>query len=148
MSWHCYTFAETPKITVPSHGHHASCLRGIDDIESACRSARALENEYLFERVHVPSGTWSRWAFLSETGFVKARNYVGPTVSVRHNCGPPRDTWEPRGTAHPCGWEFTKPGTHSSIGSGYEIWQRVWAGAEARVTGSAGAHGAETDSGR
>ena len=76
-------FAKTPKVTVPSHGNHASCLRGIDDVESACRSARALGNEYLFERVHVPSGTWSRWAFLSESGFVKAHRFAGPTRGGR-----------------------------------------------------------------
>ena len=50
-------FAKTPKVTVPSQSNHAPCLRGIDDVESACRSARALGNEYLFERGHVPSGT-------------------------------------------------------------------------------------------
>ena len=72
-------FAKTPRVTVPSHGTHASCLRGIEDVESACRSARALGNEYLFERVHVPSGSWSRWVFLSETGFIKACDYSGPT---------------------------------------------------------------------
>ena len=68
---------------VLSYGHHASCLRGIDDIESACRSARALKNEYLFERVQVPSETWSRWDFLSKTGFVKARSYAGTTRGGR-----------------------------------------------------------------
>ena len=72
-------FAKTPGVTVPSHGNHASCLRGIEDVESACRSARALGNECLFGRVHVPSGNWSRWVFLSETGFVKACDYSGPT---------------------------------------------------------------------
>ena len=72
-------FAKTPGVTVTSHGNHASCLRGIEDVESACRSARALGNEYLFERFHVPSGSWSRWVFLSETGFVKACDYSGPT---------------------------------------------------------------------
>ena len=72
-------FAKTARGTVPSHGNHASCLRGIEDVESACGSARALGNEYLFERVHVPSGSWSRWVFLSETGFVKAGDYSGPT---------------------------------------------------------------------
>ena len=78
-----HEFAKTPKVTVPPHGKHASCLRGIDDEESACRAARALRNEFLFERVHVPSGTWSRWAFLSETGFVKAHNHAGPTRGGR-----------------------------------------------------------------
>ena len=72
-----HEFAKTPKVTVPPHGKHASCLRGIDDVESACRAARALGNEFLFERVHVTSGTWSWWAFLSKTGFVKAHNHAG-----------------------------------------------------------------------
>ena len=76
-------FDKTPQVTVPSHGNHASCFRGIDEVESPCRSARALGNEYLFESVHVPSGTWSRWAFLSKSGFVKAHRYVGPTRGGR-----------------------------------------------------------------
>lgn len=65
-------FAKNRRVTVPPHSNHASCLRGIEDVESACRSALALGNEYLFKKVHVPSGSWSRWAFQSETGFVKA----------------------------------------------------------------------------
>ena len=40
-----HEFAKTPKVTVSSHGKHASCLRGIDDVELACRTARALGNE-------------------------------------------------------------------------------------------------------
>ena len=35
-------FAKPPGVTIPSHGNHASCLRGIEYVESACRSARAL----------------------------------------------------------------------------------------------------------
>ena len=78
-----HEFAKTPRVTFPSHDKHASCLRGIYDVESACRAARALGNESLFEKVHLPSGNWSRWAFLSEAGFVKAHIHAGPTRGGR-----------------------------------------------------------------
>ena len=131
-----HEFAETPKITVPSHGHHASCLRGIDDIESACYSARGSR-----ERVPVREGARSLWNLVALGFFIGNRVRQGTQLCWT-------DTWGPRGTADPGGWEFTKPCTRSSIGSGYEVWQRVWAGAEAGVTGSAGAHGTGTCSGR
>ena len=71
-------FAKTPKVAFPSHSTRGSCLRGIEDVELAWRSAWELGNENLFERVHVPSRSWSRWVFCSATCFVKACNYAGP----------------------------------------------------------------------
>ena len=64
---------------MPAEGSYPACLRGIDDVEAACRAARSLGDEYLFERFHIPSGEWVRWAFLTENGFVRSREYTGPT---------------------------------------------------------------------
>ena len=38
-----------------------------------------MGEEYLFERFRIPSGEWVRWAFLTENGFVRSREYTGPT---------------------------------------------------------------------
>ena len=49
-------FPKTSKVEMPAQGSAPACLRGIDDVEAACRAARSLGHEYLFERFHITSG--------------------------------------------------------------------------------------------
>ena len=35
-------FSKTPKVEMPAQGSALACLRGIDDVEAACRAARSL----------------------------------------------------------------------------------------------------------
>ena len=60
------------------------------DTAALCRAACLLGEDYLFERHHIATDDWFRWAFVTPTGFVTARSYDGPGRGGRPVVGPKR----------------------------------------------------------
>ena len=82
--------SKTRKVEMPKQGSAPAFLRGIDDVEAACRSSYSLGGKYLFERFHIPSVEWVRWAFLTENGFFRSRDDTVPTRRGRAVIDPRR----------------------------------------------------------
>ena len=71
-------FSSTPEVDAPDWLQAPRGPRGLSETAEASLAARGLGDEYLFERYHIATGEWVRWAFLTQDGFAIAQSFGGP----------------------------------------------------------------------